>query len=500
MNELPLELFRIACGLSAPLALECEGPIDSTARSAAHSFDRPFVLVGRDPSSDLALHDKQVSRRHAFIQAAAGQVFVFDLKSRTQIFWEDEAVCRTQGWLDRGQSITIGPYRIRRRGTWDISGQPGEPCGVAASEQDAAAHSDSLPTASLELPIRTSNGPSLWPVVGRIALAGRAESCQLVLTDECVSRFHAAMVRTPLGIWVVDLLAREGTHVNGERVRWAWLGDGDTLRLGSFTFIVRYETPPAQICRQDVPLQSGAAPAANPRTQLAVFAQRSDNGRDDLAIRPHDPSQRVLQAVNSSPPTTAATLVPARGEAWELASPLPQSAMAMWHRQMHLMESFHNDMIMMVQMFFAMHREHMVSAREDLDRVEQLTRELSALQAKLAETPGSPKAALTAVANRSTREARRQEPADRHKRDRDAVSDEPNQAGRPNDNRSAKQAGASGQSGRQNLSHKRPSPAAREGKSVMDDGQLHAQLTKRIAELQRERQGYWEKIMSTMNK
>ena len=53
--------------------------------------------------------------------------------------------------------------------------------------------------------------------------------CQFVLTDDSVSKFHAALIRTPLGVWVIDLLAREGTYVNGERVSWAWLGDGDTF-------------------------------------------------------------------------------------------------------------------------------------------------------------------------------------------------------------------------------------------------------------------------------
>ena len=62
----------------------------------------------------------------------------------------------------------------------------------------------------------------------------------------------------------------------------------------------------------------------------------------------------------------------------------------MWQQQMQMMESFHNDMIMMVQMFVAMHREHLASVRDELDRVEQLTRELSDLQAKLAEPTGSP--------------------------------------------------------------------------------------------------------------
>ena len=64
---------------------------------------------------------------------------------------------------------------------------------------------------------------------------------------------------------MVDLLAREGVLVNGQRVRWAWLADGDTFRIGSFTFILRYETPPEQITRQDVPLEAGASVVEQPR-------------------------------------------------------------------------------------------------------------------------------------------------------------------------------------------------------------------------------------------
>src|SRR5208282_1478813 len=124
--------------------------------------------------------------------------------------------------------------------------------------------------AALELPIRVGDGPSLWPVEGELALVGRSERCQLVLTEDSISRFHAVLVPTPAGVWVVDLLAREGVHVNGQRVRWAWLADGDTLRLGRFTFILRYETPPDELTRQDVPLEAGASPAEQPGTELAV--------------------------------------------------------------------------------------------------------------------------------------------------------------------------------------------------------------------------------------
>ena len=48
-----------------------------------------------------------------------------------------------------------------------------------------------------------------------------------------------------------------------------------------------------------------------------------------------------------------------------------------------MMESFHRDMILMVQMFMAMHREHRVAIRDELDRVEKLTKKLHVLQKKL---------------------------------------------------------------------------------------------------------------------
>ena len=106
-------------------------------------------------------------------------------------------------------------------------------------------------------------------------MVGSSEDCQLVLNDESVSRQHAALVPTPLGVWVVDLLAREGVQVNGERVRWAWLADGDSLRIGRLAFTLRYEIPPDNLTRQDIPLESGAIPAERPGTELAISSGHS---------------------------------------------------------------------------------------------------------------------------------------------------------------------------------------------------------------------------------
>ena len=116
MHERALELFREACGLGAPIVLECEGPSVSADSGAGHTFASPFVLIGRDRRSGLFLEDGQVGRRHALLQAVAGRVFVDDLEEgRSKVFWEGEdATPRHTEWLAESVSIKIGPYRVRR--------------------------------------------------------------------------------------------------------------------------------------------------------------------------------------------------------------------------------------------------------------------------------------------------------------------------------------------------------------------------------------------------
>jgi pSer/pThr/pTyr-binding forkhead associated (FHA) protein len=424
MNDRALELFRKACGLSAPLALECEAPSRSAAASATRSFDHPFVLVGRDRRSDLFLEHSQVSRHHAFLQTIAGRVFVTDLQSRTKVYWEGEESPRAEGWFDHDRFIQVGPYRIRRIGC-DAGEHEDDVMPARSAPRDhPLIEASPMPRAALELPFRVGGVPSLWPLEGQLAIVGRSDLCQLVLTDESVSRFHAALVPTPSGLWVVDLLAREGVHVNGASVRWAWLADGDTLRLGRVTFILRYETPPDQLTRRDVPLEAGASFAEHPGTELAVLTGHRDNARNALAVRADGRSPLGLKPASSPPTIEPATLMPAVREEWQQSVPYPPNQMAMWQQQMQLMESFHNDMILMVQMFVAMHKEHSASVRHELDMVQRLTRELSALQAKTGQSPGSENEGVTAGIDRPSEENTPAQAKDRKKQQKKPGSEQ----------------------------------------------------------------------------
>ena len=381
-----MSLFLDACGLSSPLALEVRNPASAAGGFAAYQIEQPYVIVGRDADSDLVLQDSQVSRRHAYLQAIGGRVLCIDLHSRTKMRWDGEPGQRERGWLAPGRDVWLGPYALR----WAEEGSTANsrPSVPALLPPSAMPNLDpgGVPRAGLALPLREDDDESLWPINTRVALVGRSEACHLVLGHESVSRFHASLIRTAKGVWVVDLLAREGVHVNGQCVRWAWLEDGDAVRFGRFTFVLRYETVPEQISRHDVPLDAGARAKPSGLTRPRLPAPQSLRGGRSLAVRSRGAEHGdSLPRVSASEVLTPTVMEPSSPAQWEVSGDMPPQQVAMWQQQMRMMESFHNDMMLMVQMFMAMHKEHLESVRGELDKVRELSRELGQLQGKLGE-------------------------------------------------------------------------------------------------------------------
>jgi diguanylate cyclase (GGDEF)-like protein len=66
---------------------------------------------------------------------------------------------------------------------------------------------------------------------------GRDATCEIRITRESVSRFHAELRRDLDRGWrVVDLESTNGTYVNEREVHEAWLRDGDLIRFGDVVF------------------------------------------------------------------------------------------------------------------------------------------------------------------------------------------------------------------------------------------------------------------------
>src|SRR4030042_1365578 len=68
-----------------------------------------------------------------------------------------------------------------------------------------------------------------WILNGDI-IVGRDESCQVVIQNRQVSRYHARFVSLPHGVQLEDLGSKNGTHLNGhDLIEPITLQDGDVI-------------------------------------------------------------------------------------------------------------------------------------------------------------------------------------------------------------------------------------------------------------------------------
>jgi pSer/pThr/pTyr-binding forkhead associated (FHA) protein len=64
---------------------------------------------------------------------------------------------------------------------------------------------------------------------------GRSMAADLRFDDATVSRRHALVVNQPEGVRVLDDRSLNGIYVNGRRVEWSPLADGDEVAIGRHT-------------------------------------------------------------------------------------------------------------------------------------------------------------------------------------------------------------------------------------------------------------------------
>ena len=86
---------------------------DATERVVG--FDGGRLTIGRDPSNDVALEDRNVSRWHAEVVARDGRVELRDLGSRNGTWVDGQIALRAE--LRTGSEIRIGSYRLTFDGT-----------------------------------------------------------------------------------------------------------------------------------------------------------------------------------------------------------------------------------------------------------------------------------------------------------------------------------------------------------------------------------------------
>lgn len=275
-----------------------------------------------------------------------------------------------------------------------------------------------------------------WRLNRTLTLAGRFPTCKLRLDSGLVSRYHCSLLHTPQGVWALDLHSREGTRVNGQPIAWARLADGDRLEIGPFLIRLWYEAPSAR---------ARVTRLFQPRPTRLTVAEASPVVLNQSATEAH---------ANTLP-------VPRSETEQALLLPVINQFNLM---QQQMFDQFHQTMVMMVQMFGSLHREQMELIRDELDHLHQVTRELQELRTELVKQPAPAAPLRPAAAPRPAVETRRA----------------PQPASGPA--RSAQPAPAAPLPGEKSSPHP-------------DGADIHAWLNRRIASLEEERQGRWQKIL-----
>lgn len=181
--------------------------------------------VGRDENSRLRLDDARVSRHHGVISWSGGDWVYRDLDSAHG------------SWVD-GQRVDA----FTVTGTVAVHlAQPDGPSITMWVARDIPAQPQPNPRLEIVVdPLRAPTGTFSGTIMsdGQTRI-GRAADNDLVLDDILVSRNHAEFRALPDGrLELHDLGSRNGTFVNGQRVRSVVLDDDDLVGIGHSTFRV----------------------------------------------------------------------------------------------------------------------------------------------------------------------------------------------------------------------------------------------------------------------
>lgn len=137
--------------------------------------------------------------------------------------------------LEDGDLIRVG-HQVLKFHTTTPDELPSTGVGHKAPQSGETATTPSIRGPRLEIPARHVVGAATDPVVIAVGTApvvlGRAEDCNLVLSEPLASPRHCRIRLQGLDVIVEDLGSRAGTFVDGQRVRFRQLREGSVVQIG----------------------------------------------------------------------------------------------------------------------------------------------------------------------------------------------------------------------------------------------------------------------------
>jgi len=349
-----MDAFLQACGVSPALELEVE--VAGPASVIRYCLRQPFVILGRHPLADIRLDADGVRPRHLYFQAIEGRVACINVAHSASFVADDHEIV-SFSWLPIGQSVEIGTRRIRLlsyESTADLDSGLSDPFTVG-SAFDIFAPRMTLELMNEEIPGERQS----WPIDRLVTLVGRTSRCDIQLNHEMVSNVHCSLVLTAAGLWVVDLLGRDGILINERPVRAGCLGMEDELRIG-----------PYRLRLQEIPIPRVYPKDENdyhPLTPISEF---------DFGIFNHPDSNHELAEYSRS--------WSEEGERKQLLEELMDQFQNM---QGSMFDQHQDTLSRMIEAFQQTQENQTLALKKELEQLRSITREVEALQ-KGVETPG----------------------------------------------------------------------------------------------------------------
>lgn len=135
--------------------------------------------------------------------------------------------------------------------------------------------------------LKSQKGWDKIPLIKDEFIIGRGKENDLALDDHLVSKNHAKLVRRDDSYRLIDLDSRNGTFLNGERVKMARLKDGDEIRLGIHLLRFQLSTVEKRIHFHDesIDLEGTLVKSLGEGSLLQTLHGRVIEGREDEALK-----------------------------------------------------------------------------------------------------------------------------------------------------------------------------------------------------------------------
>lgn len=268
------------------------------------------VTIGRQIESDVQLPGALVSRLHVELLYKQGSWWAKDCGSFNGTLYNRQRLEQPQRLSD-GDRLGIGGYELefkRRPHAPDATPAPPQPTLSASVQPAPKLNPPSLPSAalppagsaSLKLPYTLKVHAKHMPVrlfrsASPSLLIGRSSQCDIVLDEEYISRQHAQLTLTQVGLAIAPLKEHTKVYIDGKRVLQAQvLRPGERIFIGEHELVLLPNTPTPwcmipliDVMVQDPQGQWSRLPFAQPTITIGRMPQCDIELNDVKASRLH---------------------------------------------------------------------------------------------------------------------------------------------------------------------------------------------------------------------